>query len=113
MSNLRSQRQMVVEDRTGSNPSATAHRQGAISGRSGRSRCQARSCGVWHDAAVRVTYDPEADAAYIYLTEEQLKPGRDSIPVGTPEGTQAMVVMDWKDGKIIGLEVLDASALLH
>jgi hypothetical protein len=24
-----------------------------------------------------------------------------------------MVVMDWKDGKITGLEVLDASALLH
>jgi uncharacterized protein YuzE len=24
-----------------------------------------------------------------------------------------MVVLDWKDGKIVGLEVLDASALLH
>jgi hypothetical protein len=26
---------------------------------------------------------------------------------------QAIVVMDWKDGKIVGLEVLDASSLLH
>ena len=31
----------------------------------------------------------------------------------TPNGTDAWVVLDWKDGKIVGLEVLDASALLH
>jgi len=62
---------------------------------------------------MRVTYDPEADAAYIYLTDEQLMPGRDSVPVDPPEGMQAMVVLDWKDGKIVGLEVLDAAALLH
>jgi uncharacterized protein YuzE len=62
---------------------------------------------------VRVTYDPEADAAYIYLTDEQLMPGRDSVPVDPPEGMYAYVVLDWKDGKIAGLEVLDASALLH
>jgi hypothetical protein len=29
------------------------------------------------------------------------------------EGIQAFVVMDWKNGKIVGLEVLDASKLLH
>jgi len=62
---------------------------------------------------VRVTYDPAADAAYIYLTNEQLAPGRDSMPLDPPEGVSAMVVLDWKDGKIVGLEVLDASALLH
>ena len=62
---------------------------------------------------MRLTYDPEADAAYIYLTEEQLMPGRDSVPVDPPEGVQAMVIVDWKDGKIVGLEVLGASALLH
>ena len=62
---------------------------------------------------MRVTYDPDADAAYIYLTDEQLMPGRDSVPVDPPEGMQAMVVLDWKDGKIVGLEVLDAAALLH
>jgi uncharacterized protein YuzE len=62
---------------------------------------------------MRVTYDPEADAAYIYLTDEQLMPGRDSVPIDPPEGIQAMVVLDWKDGKIVGLEVLDAAALLH
>jgi uncharacterized protein YuzE len=64
-------------------------------------------------AAVRVTYDRGADAAYIYLTNARLAPGRDSVPCDPPEGLQAFVVMDWKDGKIVGLEVLDASARLH
>jgi len=62
---------------------------------------------------MRLTYDAEADAAYIYLTDEVLMPGRDSVPCDAPEGDQAMVVLDWKDGKIVGLEVLDASARLH
>lgn len=62
---------------------------------------------------MRVTYDPEADAAYIHLTEEELLPGRDSVPCDAPEGDHAFVVLDWKDGKIVGLEVLDASARLH
>jgi uncharacterized protein YuzE len=62
---------------------------------------------------VRISYDPEIDAAYIYLTDQPLEPGRDSIPCDTPPGVQAMVVIDWKDGKITGLEVLDASSFLH
>lgn len=62
---------------------------------------------------MRVTYDPDADAAYIYLTDAQLMPGRDSVPVDPPEGISAWVVLDWREGKIVGLEVLDASALLH
>jgi len=62
---------------------------------------------------MRVTYDAEADAAYIYLTDVPLMPGRDSFPCDPPEGMLAFVVMDWKDGKIVGLEVLDASKLLH
>jgi uncharacterized protein YuzE len=63
---------------------------------------------------VRISYDPYADAAYIYLTDETLSPGRDSVPCDPPEdGPRAFVVMDWKDGKIVGLEVLNASSLLH
>ena len=62
---------------------------------------------------MRVTYDPEADAAYVYLTGEDLMPGRNSVPCDPPEGEHAFVVLDWKDGKIVGLEVLDASARLH
>lgn len=52
---------------------------------------------------MRVTYDPEADAAYIYLTDEQLMPGRDSVPVDPPEGMHAFVVLDWKDKQDRGL----------
>lgn len=62
---------------------------------------------------MKITYDPQADAAYIYLTGEPLMPGRNSIFCDPPDGMRAFVVMDWKDGKIVGLEVLDASSLLH
>lgn len=73
---------------------------------------------VGHDCGyisrVRITYDPEADAAYISLTAAELMPGRDSIPCGKPEDVDyAWVVMDWQEGRIVGLEVLDASKLLH
>ncbi len=64
-------------------------------------------------AVVRVSYDPEADAAYISLTDEPLMPGRDSIPCDTPDGVNAMVIVDWKDGRVTGIEVLDASHRLH
>jgi len=62
---------------------------------------------------LRATYDSAADAAYIYLTGRMLDPGRDSVPLDTPDDIPAIVVMDWKDGRIVGLEVLDAQALLH
>src|SRR6266699_2349641 len=68
---------------------------------------------IMHDTRVRITYDADADAAYIYMTDRELMPGRDSVPVNPPEGVQVMVILDWKDGKIAGLEVLDAAALLH
>ncbi|MEU0885387.1 DUF2283 domain-containing protein [Lentzea sp. NPDC005914] len=62
---------------------------------------------------MRIEYDPQADAAYIYFTDTDLAPGRDMVPLDTPPGVQAMVNMDWKDGKIVGVEVLGAAALLH
>jgi uncharacterized protein YuzE len=63
---------------------------------------------------MRVTYDVETDAAYVYLTEEVLPTGRDSVPCDPPEGVHhVFVVMDWRDGRIVGMEVLDASRLLH
>jgi hypothetical protein len=63
---------------------------------------------------MRVTYDEETDAAHVYLTDEALPPGRDSVPCDPPEGVQhASVVMDWRDGRIVGLEELDPSKVLH
>jgi uncharacterized protein YuzE len=74
----------------------------------------ASALAVPYPQRVRISYDPEADAAYISLTDEPLMPGRDSIPCETPDDQRgAIVVMDWKNGKIVGLEVLDASSLLH
>lgn len=61
---------------------------------------------------MRITYDHEADAAYISLTDEALMPGRTSIPADPPDGIQAFVVLDWKDHRLVGIEVLDASSRL-
>jgi len=62
---------------------------------------------------VRITYDAAADAAYIYLTGERLTRGCTSIPATPPEGVQAFVVLDWKDDRLVGIEILDASSRLH
>lgn len=62
---------------------------------------------------MRIEYDAEVDAAYIYLTDARLTAGRQSIELETPPDSPATVVMDWKNGKIAGLEVLEASAILH
>ncbi|MGH8834546.1 MAG: DUF2283 domain-containing protein [Actinomycetes bacterium] len=62
---------------------------------------------------MHIEYDASADATYVYLTDDALTTGRDSIPCDRPEGTHAMVIVDWKDSKILGMEVLDAASLLH
>jgi uncharacterized protein YuzE len=62
---------------------------------------------------VRITYDRRADAVYIHLTGDQLPPGRTSIQAETPPGVKAFVVLDWKDGRLVGIEILDARSRLH
>jgi uncharacterized protein YuzE len=63
---------------------------------------------------VRITFDPVADAAYIYLTDQPLSPGRDDVVCDPPDdSTRAFIVMQWKDQKIVGIEIQDASRLLH
>jgi hypothetical protein len=42
-----------------------------------------------------------------------ITPGRETIPLDPPEGKQAHLFTDWKDGKIVGLEILDATDHLH
>ncbi len=39
-------------------------------------------------------------------------PGRDSVPYHPPGDPQGTVVLDWKDGRLAGIEVLDASTRL-
>lgn len=62
---------------------------------------------------MRITYDPFALAAYIYLTDAELEPERDTIEVETPPGVGGSVLIDWKDGKMVGIEVLNAPNVLH
>jgi uncharacterized protein YuzE len=62
---------------------------------------------------LRVTYDPEANAAYIYFVPDIQAGGvAKTVPVG--DGSEPwMVNLDVDDeGRILGLEVLDARSLL-
>ena len=62
---------------------------------------------------MRITYDPTADAVYIHLTGDPLTPGRTTIQAPTPPGTEGFVALDWKDDRLAGIEILDASTRLH
>jgi uncharacterized protein YuzE len=62
---------------------------------------------------VRITYDPAADAVYLHLTGQPLTPGRTTIQASTPPGAEGFVALDWKDGRLVGIEILDASTQLH
>lgn len=62
---------------------------------------------------MHITYDRYADAAYIRLTDLDLEPGRLTLPAELPPGLDGWVVLDWKDDRIVGIEVLDAGTRLH
>jgi uncharacterized protein YuzE len=61
---------------------------------------------------VRITYDADADAAYIYLTE--IEPGGVATTVPGWPGTEAfMVNLDFDAEKhLVGIEIMDASVKL-
>lgn len=58
-----------------------------------------------------VSYDAEANAAYIYVRDPEARLGTvKSVPVRDAPG---MIVLDFDtDGRLFGIEVLDASRLL-
>jgi uncharacterized protein YuzE len=62
---------------------------------------------------VHVTYDAEADAACISLTGKDVTDIRQNLECPTPGGTPGEVIMDWKGGRLVGVEILGASDLLH
>jgi uncharacterized protein YuzE len=80
-------------------------------GRHSRTLAQAATLLLDTLHAVRVTYDPEADAAYVYLRDPEARKGTvTSLPV---EDAPGMIVLDFDvDGCLFGIEVLDASTLL-
>jgi uncharacterized protein YuzE len=62
---------------------------------------------------MRVEYDASADAAYIYLVPEIPAGGVErTVPVD-PREIDGMINLDFdSDGRLVGIEVLDASQLL-
>jgi uncharacterized protein YuzE len=62
---------------------------------------------------VRITYNRAANAAYIYLTDQALETGRDTIQATNPPGVTGFIALDWKNGRLVGIEVLDADQTLH
>jgi uncharacterized protein YuzE len=66
-----------------------------------------------HNQQVRITYDPAANAVYIHLTSEALTPGRTTIPASLPPGSEGFIALGWKDGRLVGIEILDATRHLH
>jgi uncharacterized protein YuzE len=58
---------------------------------------------------MRVTYDPEVDAAYIYLREIEAG-GAVYTYLAEPEIQTDMINLDFdREGRLIGIEVLSAS----
>ncbi len=59
---------------------------------------------------VRLTYDANADAAYVYLTgDEVVAPVAKTVPVD-PAEAGGMIDLDFDGhGRLIGIEILDAS----
>ena len=62
---------------------------------------------------MRITYDPAANAVYIHLTSDPLSPGRTTLQAPTPPGIEGFIALDWKDDRLVGIEILDASTRLH
>jgi uncharacterized protein YuzE len=60
------------------------------------------------EVPLRVTYDPGADAAYIYLTGRWVSRGRVTVPVPLDDQDLPEVILDFKDGRLVGVEVLGA-----
>jgi len=59
---------------------------------------------------MRVTYDSEADAAYIYLREIEGGGAKHTCPIQC-EHASGMIVLDLDaDGRLIGIEVVGAQS---
>lgn len=61
---------------------------------------------------MRITYDQEANAAYIYL-EDSIPPGAAVSTHVCDAGIEGGIHLDFdKDGRLLGIEVLNASRVL-
>ena len=63
-------------------------------------------------SSMRVSYGRATNAAYISLTDVDGPGPRETTSAETPSGVEAWVALDWNDGRLIGIDVLDASHFL-
>jgi uncharacterized protein YuzE len=71
--------------------------------------CPLTACAAAHTVGMRVTYDPDADAAYIYLTDIR-EGGVSASRVVDQPMDRASVHVEFDDrNRLIGIEVLGAS----
>jgi uncharacterized protein YuzE len=70
--------------------------------------------GVESDMAeIRVTYDRKANAAYVYLTDPQVRPSVARTYPCDPVEVDGMINLDFDvDGRLLGVEILAASSKL-
>ncbi|WAZ26819.1 DUF2283 domain-containing protein [Streptomyces cinnabarinus] len=62
---------------------------------------------------LRVTYDKTANAAYVYLTDPQVRTKSSRMYPCEPVEVGGMINLDFDEqGRLIGIEVLDASSKL-
>ena len=61
---------------------------------------------------MRISYNPDADAAYLHLGDDPGAAHRTTTQAATPDGVDGFVALDWEDGRIVGIEILDASSRL-
>ncbi|MGW8327479.1 DUF2283 domain-containing protein [Streptomyces sp. NPDC055808] len=64
-------------------------------------------------ADVRVTYDETTNAAYVYLTDPQVRTKSTRMYPCDPAGVDGMINLDFDEqGRLIGIEVLAADSKL-
>jgi uncharacterized protein YuzE len=61
---------------------------------------------------LRISLDPEADAAYLALSPDRAGNIEESVPVRDRAGAIALVVDLSSDGRVLGIEFLNASRRL-
>ena len=61
---------------------------------------------------MRITYDRQANAACLHLTDQPPSARQATTRAQTPPGLDAFIALDWHGGQLTGIEILDASAIL-
>lgn len=60
------------------------------------------------------TYDPDADASYIYVASDRANGDAVRQQHVHCDGSDGQIILDYdRDGRLLGIELLGASSLLH